>query len=101
MRAAVRKALARMVGVGGSRPGVGGSEPSTTERHVQRALAEPRCTRVVIAHRPGTFRDADVIRDMDEGRGVELGRHEGPLARGDVDAALVGARLDLPRRATR
>ncbi|MCE9667127.1 peptidase domain-containing ABC transporter [Myxococcus stipitatus] len=73
---------------------------ATTESQVQRALAALSCTRVVIAHRLSTIRDADVILVMDEGRVVEIGRHEALLARGGVYAALVGAQLDGPPRAT-
>lgn len=51
-----------------------------TERAVQDAIAELNCTRVVIAHRLTTIRDADLILVMDQGRLVEQGRHDELLA---------------------
>jgi ABC-type bacteriocin/lantibiotic exporter with double-glycine peptidase domain len=60
-----------------------------TERAVQDAISELRCTRVVIAHRLSTIRDADVILVMDKGRLVERGTHAELLARGGHYAELV------------
>jgi energy-coupling factor transporter ATP-binding protein EcfA2 len=53
-----------------------------TERKVQQALANLRCTRVVIAHRLSTVRDADVILVLHDGELVEKGNHGELLARG-------------------
>jgi len=53
-----------------------------TERKVQQALANLRCTRVVIAHRLSTVRDADVILVLHDGELVEQGDHGELLARG-------------------
>ena len=60
-----------------------------TERAVHRNLAELRCTRIVIAHRLSTVRDADRILVMDGGRIVEQGVHEQLIARGGYYAKLV------------
>lgn len=46
-----------------------------TERRVQEQLAELRCTRVVIAHRLTTVRDADLILVLKDGVLVEQGTH--------------------------
>ncbi|HEU5060272.1 MAG TPA: peptidase domain-containing ABC transporter [Kofleriaceae bacterium] len=53
-----------------------------TERKVQQALANLRCTRVVIAHRLSTVRDADMILVLHDGVLVEQGDHGELLAKG-------------------
>lgn len=53
-----------------------------TERAVQEAIAQLRCTRLVIAHRLSTVRDADLILVMHQGRLVERGTHEELMGRG-------------------
>jgi ATP-binding cassette subfamily B protein len=53
-----------------------------TELAVQNAIAKLRCTRVVIAHRMSTIRDADVILVMHQGKLVEQGRHDELMAKG-------------------
>jgi len=60
-----------------------------TERNVQRQLAALRCTRVVIAHRISTVRDADLILVMEGGRLIEQGNHEHLLGLGGTYAGLV------------
>jgi ABC-type bacteriocin/lantibiotic exporter with double-glycine peptidase domain len=60
-----------------------------TERGVQRQLAALRCTRVVIAHRLSTVRDADLILVMADGRLTEQGNHQELLALGGTYAGLV------------
>jgi ABC-type bacteriocin/lantibiotic exporter with double-glycine peptidase domain len=52
-----------------------------SERKIHAALSRLKCTRVVIAHRLSTVRNADVIVVMDKGKVVELGRHEELMAK--------------------
>jgi ABC-type bacteriocin/lantibiotic exporter with double-glycine peptidase domain len=53
-----------------------------TERKVQKALEQLRCTRVVIAHRLTTVREADLILVLQDGQLVEKGSHAELLAMG-------------------
>jgi ATP-binding cassette subfamily B protein len=59
-----------------------------TEAKVQQNLAKLRCTRIVIAHRLSTVRDADRILVMDAGRVVESGDHAGLMRAGGFYARL-------------
>jgi len=60
-----------------------------TERRVDRNISELQCTRVVIAHRLSTVRNADAIVVLDQGRICELGSHVDLLAHGGLYADLV------------
>jgi ABC-type bacteriocin/lantibiotic exporter with double-glycine peptidase domain len=60
-----------------------------TERIVDQNLSELDCTRIVIAHRLSTVRNADLILVLDEGVIVERGVHKRLLALGGAYATLV------------
>ena len=62
---------------------------AVTEAAIERYLSTRACTRVVIAHRLSTVRDADTIFVLDGGRVVEQGPHDELLARGGLYARLV------------
>lgn len=63
-----------------------------TERLIQQSLAELRITRIVIAHRLSTVREADLILVLDKGRLVEQGTHAELLRRGGLYAELAAGR---------
>ncbi len=71
---------------------------TVTEVRIQAELAALRSTRIVIAHRLSTVRDADLILVMDQGRLVEQGGHDELLARSGLYARLVAAQLEKERR---
>jgi HlyB family type I secretion system ABC transporter len=67
-----------------------------TEALVERNLRDLACTRIVIAHRLSTVRDADRILVMDNGTIVERGTHEELMERSGHYAALVGRERSSP-----
>ncbi|HEU4533390.1 MAG TPA: ABC transporter ATP-binding protein, partial [Polyangiaceae bacterium] len=67
---------------------------ASTEADVQRALRSVGCTKIVVAHRLSTVRDADQILVMEAGRIVQRGTHRELLACEGAYRTLVGAQLD-------
>ncbi|NKZ01885.1 peptidase domain-containing ABC transporter [Nocardiopsis alborubida] len=66
---------------------------TVTEDRIRHNLRELDCTRVVIAHRLSTVRDADRIVVVSDGRVVEQGTHEELVAVRGAYADLVGGDL--------
>jgi ATP-binding cassette subfamily B protein len=69
---------------------------NATERRVIENLERQRCTRITVAHRLSTVRNADLIVVMDKGRIVEQGTHDQLLARGGLYTKLVQASQNNP-----
>ncbi|HKP60215.1 MAG TPA: peptidase domain-containing ABC transporter [Polyangiales bacterium] len=61
------------------------------ERKVHANLAALRCTRIVIAHRLSTVRDADRIVVLDRGKVVDTGKHSELMVRCRIYRELVGS----------
>jgi ATP-binding cassette subfamily B protein len=64
---------------------------NTTEKRVIDNLERLRCTRITVAHRLSTVRNADLIVVMDKGKIVEQGNHTQLLARDGLYAQLIKA----------
>jgi ABC-type bacteriocin/lantibiotic exporter with double-glycine peptidase domain len=64
---------------------------NATEKRVIENLERLRCTRITVAHRLSTVRNADLIVVMDKGRIIEQGNHAHLLAAGGLYARLVAA----------
>ena len=66
-----------------------------TQKHVADALAELKCTRIVVAHRLSTVRHCDRILVVDQGHIAEEGTYDELIAKGGLFAELVARqRLD-------
>ncbi|TKK88096.1 peptidase domain-containing ABC transporter [Herbidospora galbida] len=70
---------------------------TVTEAAIERNLAALTQTRIVIAHRLSTVRDADLIAVIDEGRVVEQGTHDELLELDGHYARLVAHQENTPR----
>jgi len=71
-----------------------------TETQVHQRLAALCCTRIVIAHRLHTIRDADLILVLEDGAIVERGSHGALLAHNGPYAALVQRQMEVDAVAT-
>ena len=71
---------------------------NSTEARVIAGLEKLRCTRVTIAHRLSTVRNADLIVVMDGGKVVEQGNHDQLVARGGLYSRLLEASSATPFR---
>jgi ABC-type bacteriocin/lantibiotic exporter with double-glycine peptidase domain len=64
---------------------------NATEKRVIENLERQRCTRITVAHRLSTVRNADLIVVLDKGRVVEQGNHNQLLGTGGLYSRLVAA----------
>jgi ATP-binding cassette subfamily B protein len=64
---------------------------NATEARVIDGLEKLRCTRITVAHRLSTVRNADLIVVMDKGRVIEQGNHAQLVAKGGLYARLLAA----------
>ncbi len=64
---------------------------NSTEKHVIENLERQRCTRITVAHRLSTVRNADLIVVMDKGKIIEQGTHAHLLAKGGLYTKLIQA----------
>ncbi len=62
---------------------------NVVQAHVMETLAQMNVTRIVVAHRLSTVRDADMIVVMDNGRVVETGTYEALAAAGGLFTELI------------
>jgi ABC-type bacteriocin/lantibiotic exporter with double-glycine peptidase domain len=69
---------------------------NATEARVIENLERLRCTRITVAHRLSTVRNADLIVVMDKGRVVEQGTYADLAARGGLFTKLLAASQSTP-----
>ncbi|WP_308125833.1 ATP-binding cassette domain-containing protein [Nonomuraea ceibae] len=70
---------------------------SATEAAIEARLARLPQTRIVIAHRLSTVRDADLILVLDAGRIVQRGTHDQLISVPGKYAELVATQADMSR----
>jgi ATP-binding cassette, subfamily B, bacterial len=71
---------------------------NATEAKVIENLEKLRCTRITVAHRLSTIRNADLIVVMDKGKVVEQGTHAQLAAGGGLYAQLLAASQSTPHQ---
>jgi ABC-type bacteriocin/lantibiotic exporter with double-glycine peptidase domain len=69
-----------------------------TEQQLEANLNQLSCTRIVIAHRLSTVRNADLIVVLDQGQIVECGSHEELMVRGGLYASLVHNQSEIAEK---
>jgi ABC-type multidrug transport system fused ATPase/permease subunit len=69
---------------------------NSTEKRVIANLEKQRCTRITVAHRLSTVRNADLIVVMDKGRIVEQGTHDQLVHKGGLYTKLIQASQNTP-----
>jgi ABC-type bacteriocin/lantibiotic exporter with double-glycine peptidase domain len=69
-----------------------------TEARVIENLEKLRCTRITVAHRLSTVRNADVIVVMDKGKVVETGSYAELATRGGLFSQLLAASQSNPNQ---
>ena len=70
-----------------------------TEHRIFENIRKMGCTRIIVAHRLSTIKDADLIVVMNEGKVVEQGRHDDLVALGGLYASLVSTQTEVQARA--
>jgi ABC-type bacteriocin/lantibiotic exporter with double-glycine peptidase domain len=71
---------------------------NATEAKVIANLERQRCTRITVAHRLSTVRNADLIVVMDKGKIVETGNHHQLVASGGLYSRLLAASQNHPEQ---